>query len=241
MSASFALPTASRADDDVLVCEHLPLVRKVAARIGRRLPRHVSTEDLVSAGVVGLLEARHRFDHDRQRSFAAFAEFRIRGAILDELRRRHLMARDAHRESRAIEAAVSRVTQELGRVPEEHEIAAHLGLSPEALRTKLARLTPVQVIDIHAIGGADVRPSAADTFEEVARRELVEQLRESIDKLSERHQQILHLYYRQELKLREIGAVLGVTESRVCQLLAEVTLRLRAMLDDRRRDGTRHG
>jgi RNA polymerase sigma factor for flagellar operon FliA len=211
--------------------EYLPFVKRVAQRLARRLPSHIALEDLVSAGVVGLLEAMNRYDSSRVTNFEKFAEFRVKGAILDELRRRDLMARDARIESKNIESAIGELTRELSRDPEEEEIAERLDISVETLRTKLEKLTPVRVVSFTDVYPMNMPSESASPFDEFAKKELLEQMAHAITKLGERHQQVLQLYYHEDLTLKEIGRVLDVTESRVCQILSEATLRLRAILN----------
>lgn len=229
-AAALAPATPRARPEAESAAEYLPLVERVARRMVRRLPSHVRVEDLVSAGVVGLLEAMERFDPARPTEFERFAEFRIKGAILDELRRRDLMARDARVEAKAIERALEQLAAELGREPEEAELASHLGLSVDDLRQKLGRLTPVTVVSLDDLTHERLEAVGASPFEETAKRELHEQLAVALDKLSERHQLVLQLYYVEEFTLRQVGEVLEVTESRVCQILSEATLRLRTFL-----------
>ena len=210
--------------------EYLPFVQKVARRMSRRLPSHIVFEDLVSAGVVGLLEAMDRYDAAKVDDFKSYAEFRIKGAILDDLRRRDVMARDARIKSKQIEAGICELRSELGREPEEHEIAGKMGFEVEELRDKLQKLTPVRVVSISDMSVDPTVSHHASPFDSFAKKELVGRLAGSIRKLSERQQQVLHLYYREDLNLREIGEVLGVTESRVCQIVSEATLRLRTLM-----------
>lgn len=212
------------------VTHYLPFVRKVAQRLARRLPSHVRLEDLIGAGVVGLLEAMERYNPERVQNFETYAEFRVKGAILDELRRRDMMARDARIEAKMVEDVIAKKTSELGREPEEAEIAAALEITVEELRTKLQKLIPVKVLSIEEHGSFDMPEGPDNPFEEVAKREMLTRLQAAITKLNKRHQEVLHLYYQEELTLREIGDVLEVTESRVCQILSEATLRLRALL-----------
>ena len=232
------------------VTDYLPFVRRIAQRLARRLPSHVVLEDLISAGVVGLLEAMERYDTTRVTEFEKFAEFRVKGAILDELRRRDLMARDARLEAKNIEKAVQELTKELSREPEEEELAERLSLTVEELRTKLEKLTPVRVVSFTDLYPSNAPAEDADPFDDYAKKEMLERLAEAIAKLGQRHQQVLQLYYKEDLTLKEIGKVLSVTESRVCQILSEATLRLRALLKHetgdheqtrRRRRGGRHG
>jgi len=210
--------------------EYVPFVEKVARRMARRLPSHISLEDLISAGVVGLMEAMNRYDPNNGTDFEKFAEFRVKGAILDELRRRDLMARDARMESKNIENAIAGLASELGREPEEDEIASTLGLSVDDLRTKLEKLTPVKVVSFGDIYPVNMPSDDESPFDKLAKKELKAGLAQAIRKLSVRHQQVLQLYYREDLTLKEIGRVLEVTESRVCQIMSEATLRLRTLM-----------
>lgn len=219
------------------VAEYLPFVKKVAHRLARRLPSHVGLEDLIGAGVVGLMEAMSRYDASRMSGFEKFAEFRVKGAILDELRRRDMMARDARLESKSMQKVISELAQDYGREPDEDEVASHMGLSITEYREKLEKLTPVRVVSF-----TDVFPNNApdlddNPFEEFAKKELVQTLAKAIEKLTERQQQVLQLYYLEDLTLKEVGSVLSVTESRVCQILSEATVRLRSIMKVRPQAG----
>lgn len=213
---------------DALILEHLPLVRKVAVRVFRRLPSGVQLDELISAGVVGLVEAVDRYEQ-RRGSFARFAEFRIKGAIVDELRRRDLMSRDHRREANQLEDNIARLSAKLGRTPTEEELAEHMELSVTELRNRMQR---VQTVEVFSADNASTQLTAtnASPEETLAAQQLTERLAQCIGKLSQRQQQVLHLYYREELRLKDIGAVLDVSESRVSQLLSEATLRLRALM-----------
>lgn len=208
--------------------EHLPLVRRVARQIGRRLPSHVEQEDLVSAGVVGLLEAVERFDPSQATPFSSFAEFRVRGAILDELRRRDSISRDARAESRRIEAAIQELEKELGHVPTEDDLAKKLSQTVEGLRKTLERAAPVRILNVDEI--VNIAGFETSPFDAAARSETIAMVATAIETLSEKQQQALALYYQEELTLKQIAEVFGVTESRVSQILSEATVRIRAKL-----------
>lgn len=210
--------------------EYLPFVRRIARRVARRLPRHVGFDDLVGAGVVGLLEAMRRYDPERVTNFETFAEFRIRGAIIDELRRRDLMARDARIEAKQLEQTRSRLSQSLGREPEDHEMAHSLHLSVEALRLRQKRLQPVTLMSLDDVYPAPPQVVAPGPLEVVERRQKMERLQHAMGRLGPRQRQVLCLYYRDGMTLRQIGTHLGVTESRVCQIVSESTQRLRVLL-----------
>ncbi|MBI4819600.1 MAG: FliA/WhiG family RNA polymerase sigma factor [Deltaproteobacteria bacterium] len=223
-----ALPESVTRKDRGSAAEYVPLVKRVAKQVARRLPSHVGLDDLVGAGLVGLLEAYDRYDGRDSVRFEQFAEFRIRGAILDELRRRDVMARDARGEAKRIEATLGALEGELGRQAEEEELAEKLGLDVNALRKKLERVAPVRVLNIDEV--LDRPSSERGPSEQVETKELVARLAEAIAQLKPRHQQVLALYYQEDFTLKQIGEVLDVTESRVSQILSEATLRLRSLL-----------
>jgi RNA polymerase sigma factor for flagellar operon FliA len=211
-----------------------PYIEKVARRLARRLPAHVEIDDLISSGVIGLMEAAERFDPKRIDRFEAFAEFRIRGAMLDDLRSRDTLSRDMRRLSNELREATRKLESQLGRAPEHEEIAEKLGLEVEELYQRQQKLSGSSVVGIDDAGpdlldrtGDDTAP---DPFDVTAHRESLSLLAAGIDELPEKMQQVLALYYRENLNLKEIGQVLGVTESRVCQIHGEATRRLRETL-----------
>ncbi len=224
--------------------QYVPLVRRVAARLARRLPSHVRFEDLVGAGLVGLMQATQRFDAARMtKSFEAFAEFRIKGAIYDELRRRDLMSRDARIDAKKLEKTIQELAQQLGRQPSDEEVARATGKSLEELHNAYGRLAPVQVMSTDESTTWDVEKGPSP-FEAADKKETRELLMKSIKKLPERHQQVLQLYYVEELTLKQIGELLEVTESRACQLIGEITVKLRALMgvetEGKKRKGATH-
>jgi RNA polymerase sigma factor for flagellar operon FliA len=213
-----------------------PYIEKVARRLARRLPAHVEIDDLISSGVIGLMEAAERFDPKRVDRFEAFAEFRIRGAMLDDLRSRDTLSRDMRRLSNELRDATRRLEAQLGRTPDQEEIARRLGVGVEELYARQQKLSGSSVVGIDDAGPDLLERTgdqqAADPFEQASRREMLSQLVGGIEDLPEKMQQVLSLYYVENLNLKEIGAVLGVTESRVCQIHGEATKRLRESLDD---------
>jgi RNA polymerase sigma factor for flagellar operon FliA len=211
-----------------------PYIEKVARRLARRLPAHVEIDDLISSGVIGLMEAAERYDPKRVDRFEAFAEFRIRGAMLDDLRARDTLSRDMRRLSNELREATRKLESQLGRTPDQEELAETLGVDVEALYEKQQKLSGSSVVGIDDAGpdflertGDDTAP---DPFEVTAHREALARLVSGIDDLPEKMQQVLSLYYCENLNLKEIGQVLGVTESRVCQIHGEATRRLRESL-----------
>ncbi len=211
--------------------QHLHLVHRVARRIARRLPRDVSIDDLVGAGTVGLLAALSRYDDERADHFEYYAEVRIRGAILDELRAMDWLPRSVRRNVRRAAEAEHTLTGRLGRPPSEREVADHLGGAPRRLPVALSRAV-VHLEDVRE-GGAEALPAVDQV--PTAQLESGERRRElaaAIGRLPMRDQQILSLYYVEELTMKQIGELMGITESRVCQLHTRLVDRLRTFMLD---------
>jgi RNA polymerase sigma factor FliA len=236
-------PTASsvalNGEQERLLLEHLPIVRFLARRIHERLPQHVEMEDLVSAGVVGLMDAFTKFDPRKKVQFRSYAQFRIRGAILDSLRTLDWGPRDLRRKGRAVEEAIRSLTGRLGRAPSETEISAELGVALEEYQQLLNNLKGLEIGTLHAEHSEDSgdeeltyipgRPEEDPLFC-CLRGELTEKLTGAIEQLPERERLVMTLYYYEELTMREIGLALGVVESRVSQIHASAVLHLRAAL-----------
>jgi len=218
---------------------YLDFVRRIATRMARNLPAHVSLDDLVGAGTLGLLDAMDRYDPSKSDRFETFAEFRVKGAILDELRRYDLMARNARLTVKRLARKSQELTARLGRPPVDTEIAGALEMSVEDYRKLVDRIGSVRVLSLDDLqrsedGSTDrVAELSAKTLEpdEAAGiRELHGRLHSAIAGLPERQQMILDMYYQREMTLKEIGQQVGVTESRVCQIMGEATGRLRHLL-----------
>lgn len=211
-----------------------PYIEKVARRLARRLPAHVDIDDLISSGVIGLMEAAERFDPKRVDRFEAFAEFRIRGAMLDDLRSRDTLSRDMRRLSNELREATRKLESQLGRAPDQGEIAEKLGVEMDELYARQQKLSGSSVVGIDDAGPDFLErtgdESATDPFEATAHRETLGRLVAGIDDLPEKMQQVLSLYYCENMNLKEIGRVMGVTESRVCQIHGEATKKLRESL-----------
>ncbi|MBW6391376.1 RNA polymerase sigma factor FliA [Billgrantia antri] len=218
-----------------LLEEYLPLVRRQALSMQVRLPSSIELDDLIQAGTVGLLEAMGRFDAGQGASFATFASQRIRGAMLDELRSRDWLPRSVRRNARAVDEAVRRLEQTLGRPAEETEIAAELDMGLEEYRQLLSDTNSGHLLPFEALMAEGIEPGIEDASIDTPYRMLIDeekrqQLAEGIEALPEREKLLMALYYQEELNLKEIGVVLGVTESRVCQLHSQAVSRLRARL-----------
>ncbi|MBE0403417.1 RNA polymerase sigma factor FliA [Halomonas citrativorans] len=219
-----------------LFTQYMPLVRRHALTLQVRLPASIELDDLIQAGTVGLLEALGRFDAAHGASFATFASQRIRGAMVDELRTRDWLPRSVRRAARAVDDAVRRLEQQLGRSPEESEIALALemplGDYQQLLNdTNSGQLLPFE--ELVADGGEPVSFDVSNLpFEKLLDEQQRQTLIAAIEALPEREKLLMALYYQEELNLKEVGAVLGVTESRVSQLHSQAISRLRARLHD---------
>jgi RNA polymerase sigma factor for flagellar operon FliA len=236
LAYSRSAAVGENADD--LVMQELPQVYYIAQRIRERLPQHVELEDLVSAGVIGLLEANRSFDHTRNAQFKTFAKFRIRGAILDSLREIDSGSRLLRRRGREIAEATSRLESRLGHHPADTEIAEEMQIDLEHLRRIMAQIDSLHIgsQQVAATGGGDetidVIESAPDLddpnpFDLCLEGEMKSHLAEAIGKLTEREQLILSLYYREELTMKEIAQVVGVALSRVSQIRQAAVIKLR--------------
>jgi RNA polymerase sigma factor for flagellar operon FliA len=224
-----------------LVVAYAPLVKYVASRMAAGLPAHVEEADLVSYGLGGLIEAIQRFEPERGAKFEAFALKRIRGAIIDELRTLDWVPRSVRSRARELEQAHSKLENRLGRTPTERELAEAVGLSEEELQEALLEIANSSVLALDemwsdaagsrtALRDMISDPEAPDPESELASSELREQLAGAIETLPERERTVVALYYYRGLTLREIGEVLGVTESRVSQLHTKAVLQLRSKL-----------
>jgi RNA polymerase sigma factor for flagellar operon FliA len=210
----------------------LPLIRRTAMRLARRVPRTVNVADLVGYGWMGLLEAKKRAPSMPTSEFEAYALYRVRGAMLDYLRTLDPATRAARGTSRRVARAIRDLTGELQRAPEEGEIAERLGITAEAYQKTLAELarTGMNRLELVDVDRHDVVSHEAPPDEAASKRELVESLSDAITHLPVKLQHVLALYYQESCTLREIGAVLGVSESRISQLHTEAIHRLRAAI-----------
>jgi RNA polymerase sigma factor for flagellar operon FliA len=238
--ASRAADLLTAAQEELMV-EHLPIVRFIARRIHERLPQHVPIEDLYSAGVVGLLDAFGKFDPSKQVQFRSYAQFRIRGAILDSLRTLDWSPRELRRKGRAIEQAIQTLTAQFGRSPNDIEIAHQLHIDLAAYQQLLGELKGLEIGTLHSERSEDSgeeelvylpnRPEDDPLFRYL-HAELRDRLTTAINDLPERERLVMTLYYYEETTMKEIGLILGVVESRISQIHASAVLHLRARLSD---------
>lgn len=240
-----AAPVAG--DDNEIIERYLPVVRTVVDRIKLSLPPHVEEEELYSIGITGLIAAVKKYHPERSESFAAYATARVRGAILDELRRLDWCPRRVRARARELKNAISTVEQKLGRAATEKEVAAELGVSTAEYCKWLEESKPVTFLSLdHCHEGEDGPGAAlnemlADTNDVTGREgmekaELLEILTQRIAELPDRQKKILTMYYFENLRLAEIAAAFDLTESRICQIHAHIILGLRAFIE-RAREG----
>lgn len=215
---------------DALVTRHAELVKRIAYHLVGRLPASVDVSDLIQAGMLGLLEAAANYAADRGASFETYAGIRIRGAMIDALRKLDWAPRSVHRKARAVATAVREIETETGRDARDGEIAGRLGVTLEEYHSIVQDAASCRLASLDDESAAGVAESTADPFREVADERFRTALAETIGGLPEREKLVMSLYYGDGLNLKEIGAVLKVTESRVCQLHGQALVRLKARL-----------
>jgi RNA polymerase sigma factor FliA len=222
-----------------LVMQHLPQVRLIAKRIHGRLPAHFSLDDLISTGIIGLLQAIDRYDPAMRIQLNTFAEHRIRGAILDSLREADWASRDTRRRAREIEAAIQEAKQRLGREPEDEEIAAELKMSPEEYRELLTGVREIELEPLESVSQDGERPGLLRVISDdesrsparvVERSELERILALAIERMPKMERTILNLYYYEEMTLSQISRIVGLHTSRIAELRVQGVLRLRSHL-----------
>jgi RNA polymerase sigma factor for flagellar operon FliA len=234
--------TRDRGIRDRLILTYAPLVKYVAGRLGSGLPAHVDEGDLVSYGLLGLIGAIERYDPSRDIKFETYAIARIKGAIIDELRALDWVPRSVRSRAREIERAIGELEAKTGVAPTDEQIAAKIGISVDELEESLADISRSSIAaldELWSVSGDGDQISLMDTIEDESgpkpeaaldQTEVREALADAIARLPEREKLVITLYYYEELTLREIGEVLGVTESRVSQLHTKAILRLKARL-----------
>lgn len=241
--------TASALARDKLILQYSPLVKYVAGRVSTGLPASIEQADLVSYGIFGLIDAIEKFQPDRGNKFETYAITRIRGAIIDELRAIDWVPRSVRSKAREIEKAIAKLEHELSRVPTDAEIAAQMGIRLADLRALYQQISFVSVValdELMTVGGEKgdsvllietlqdrTAEDPVSAFESVETKGI---LMEAINKLPEREKIVVTLYYYEGLTLAEIGQVLGVTESRICQMHTKAVLQLRSRMSDASED-----
>jgi RNA polymerase sigma factor for flagellar operon FliA len=238
---SFGLIAFDKTQRERVIIEQLPHVRYIARRIHARVPPHVLLEDLVHAGILGLLEAVNKYDRNKNVELRHYAAFRIRGAILDSLRAVDWGTRGLRRKARQIECAVSHCTVRFGRDPTESEIAAELGVTLDVLQHLLGDLRALDLVSLQAVGNqdglsddvlADRAGADNDPFCQTLQSEMIVLIAKAVGELPRQERQVLALYHYQELTMKEVGALMGIGESRVSQLYSKAMLSLRVRMHE---------
>lgn len=230
-----------KADKNSLLTAHMPLVKRLAHQMKAKLPASVEVDDLIQAGMIGLLDALNRYEEDHGAQFETYAVLRIRGAMLDELRSSDWMPRSTRQNMRKVEAAMQALTQKLGRPPSESEVAKSMKISLVEYQELLGDSTGHQLVyyeDFHADEGSDnfldrYAVDDEDPLKGLLDSDFRQAVIDAIDALPPREKMLMGLYYEEELNLKEIGAVMGVSESRVSQLHTQAVARLRTNLRER--------
>jgi RNA polymerase sigma factor for flagellar operon FliA len=231
---------SQEAERERLIREFAPVIKAMAHRLAFRLPAHLDADDLVSAGVIGLMDAMQKYDPSREAKFKTYAEFRIRGAMLDEIRAMDWIPRSVHERIGLLQKTHAELLRAYGRPPTDEEMATALNMSRDELDDFLSRSRGAVVLSIDDLGDQDVdhrevmrmlvdsqHPDPLATVVSENVRELVGQ---AIERLPEKERLVVTLYYYEELTMKEIGLLLNVTESRVCQIHAKAVVRLKSML-----------
>jgi RNA polymerase sigma factor for flagellar operon FliA len=254
MSQPSAQAYAAWQDDqperDRILLEQLPQVRYLARRIHERLPRHVPLEDLVHAGVLGLIDALNKFDRSKHVQFGSYAKFRIRGAILDSLREMDWGPRELRRKARRVEEAHRKLSLQWSRAPSESEMAEELGMTLHEFQQLLGELDSLEIGSLRVESPwdgkeedlCDYLPNAPEDtpFFRCLHSEMKDLLARGIAELPAKEQQVLALYYFEELTMKEVGAVLGIGESRVSQIHSLAVVRLRSRMEEMLGSGRAH-
>lgn len=228
-----------RLDVNTMLKQYSPLVRRLAHQMIAKLPANVEIDDLIQVGMIGLTDALSRFDSGQGVQFETFATQRIRGAMLDELRGNDYLSRGTRKQQRSIESAVHKLEQKLGRPPQESEIAAEMGLDLVEYQDLLGKVRGTQLVYLEDMSGDDgdndfldrhVADEGLNPLAQLQDHRMRQALVDAIKLLPEREQFVMSMYYEQDMNLKEIAAVLKVTESRVCQLHSQSIARLRVKL-----------
>lgn len=228
-----------------MIVQYAPLIKYIASRLALRLPSHISLDDLISSGIIGLIDAIHKFDPSKNISFKTYAEFRVKGAILDELRSLDWIPRSVRKKSHVLEKAYAELERNLGRPAEPEEVCLALGLELDEFYQLLDETKSVSLVELEGMWkSARHSPELFDTeFSEILQddsirdpflalhfSELQDIMVQAIDALPDKEKLLVSLYYYEELTMKEIGEIMGYTESRISQLHTQAMLRLRAKL-----------
>ena len=227
---------------EAIIMEYAPMIKYVASRIALRLPPHIEVDDLISVGVLGLMDAIGKYDPNRGAKFKTYAEFRVRGAILDELRSMDWVPRSVRQKATSVDAVVQKLQAKLGRPPSDEEVAKEMGVSLDEFFRTLNQTQSIPILSLEDLGIAKesgeqkslldclAGKSDADPQTQLRLNELKEIIAKAIDTLPEKERLMISLYYYEELTMKEIGEILSITESRVSQIHSKAVFRLRTKL-----------
>lgn len=215
---------------DQLVENYMGLVNIIAGRLAISLPSHVDRDDLISSGFFGLMDAVERYDYTRKNKFETYAGLRIRGAMLDYLRSKDWIPASLRQKIRHYEQTVARLESELGRSASDEEVAAELGISLEDLAKLIKQMNVATVVPLDEYYAAETEGEPFNPSENIEKQEVQQTLADVIARLPEKEQQVVSLYYYEELTMREISMIMHLTEARVCQLHTKAVLRMRGQL-----------
>ena len=227
---------------EAVILEYAPMIKYVASRIALRLPPHIEVDDLISVGVLGLMDAIGKYDPNRGAKFKTYAEFRVRGAILDELRSMDWVPRSVRQKAASIDAVVQKLQAKLGRPPSDEEVAEEMGVSLDEFFRTLNQTQNIPILSLEDLGIAKesgeqkslldclAGKSDSDPQTQLRLNELKEIIAKAIDTLPEKERLMISLYYYEELTMKEIGEILSITESRVSQIHSKAVFRLRTKL-----------
>jgi len=241
-AAPSTVPETQTSEREKTILQYTPLIKYIAHRLAMRLPAHIMVDDLIGAGVLGLIDAINKFDPGRNVEFKTYAEFRIRGAMLDELRALDWVPRSIRQKATKVEQTVLHLEREKGRTVDDEEVASALGLSMENYYEWINEIKGISFLDIeflptkgYQLSDEDILSLLADRkendpFHLLNLKELKDLLARAIEELSPREKLVLSLYYFEDLTLKEIGEVLELTESRICQIHTQGILKLRGKL-----------
>jgi len=234
--------TGKTDNKDALLDQHALLVKKLAYKLKAKLPPSVELDDLIQAGMMGLLDAMNKYEEGHGAQFATYAAQRIRGSMLDELRSADWLPRSIRKNMREVETAITQLEQQLGRAPSENEVAKGLSLSLDKYYDKLTHCSGHQLVYYEDFHDAEsqgehfldrfVQDDKSDPLSSLLESDFKDAIIAAIEHLPEREKILMGLYYEQELNLKEIGAIMNVSESRVCQLHSQAVGRLRATLKE---------
>ena len=225
--------------NDAVIMKYAPLIKYIATRIAARLPMHIEIQDLINSGVLGLMDAIEKFDPEKGVKFETYAEYRIKGAILDSLRAMDWVPRSVRKVATLLENTYADLEKKLGRPARDEEVAEAMDVEVEKLHKIMSRVSHVSMVSLErdnkngtqtSLLDRLVNPDSASGFQKIDVEELREVLAESVERLPEKEQVVVSLYYYNEMTMKEIGKVLKLTESRVSQIHTKAVLRLRGKL-----------